>query len=470
MYFAPLIRQDIGCAAYLIGSTDAGEAAVIDPRIDMVSELVDLAMREGFHIRYIIETHNHADHVSGHHQLAERTGAVIAVHELAGVAYPHQSLRDGDVLTLGEVHLRVIHTPGHRPEHIAIAAIDTSCSSDPWLVMTGDSLFIGDVARPDLAVPGAEGAQALFYSLHQRLLTLPDGTLVYPAHVAGSLCGRVTNRMTGTSIGFERRANPALAIASEQDFVRYMTESLPERPPNLARIVELNRSAEPINISSLAPLTPAAVRQLQVEGAQVLDIRAQEAFTAGHIPGALAIALNGGQFQNRVGSVLSPEQALILVAASDEEAQRGALAIAVIGYTAIAGYLAGGMPRWQQEGYAAESLPQIAPQELAALLSGEAPPQVVDVREPDEWTEAHLEGALHIPLSRLTTHLHRLDPQSQMVMMCQAGARSAIAASLLRARGFSDVRNATGGINAWKQANLPVASERALAASAHSLQ
>lgn len=467
MYFAPLIRQDIGCAAYLIGSTDAGEAAVIDPRIDMVNELLDLAMREGLHIRYIIETHTHADHVSGHHQLAERTGAAIAVHELADVAYPHQSLSDGDVLTLGEVHLCVIHTPGHRPEHIAVAAIDTSCSRDPWLVMTGDSLFIGDVARPDLAVPGAEGAQALFYSLHQRLLTLPEGTLVYPSHVAGSLCGRVTNRMTGTSIGFERRSNPALAIASEQDFVRYMMESLPERPPNLARIVELNKSAEPLNISALAPLTPAAVRQVQAEGAQVLDIRLQEAFTAGHIPDAVSIALNGGQFQNRVGSVLSPEQALILVAASDEEARRGVLALSVIGYTTIAGYLAGGMPRWQQEGYVDVPLLQIAPQELAALLISEAPPLVVDVREPNEWAEGHLEGALHIPLSRLAAHIHRLDPHGQIVTMCQAGARSTIGASLLRANGFSNVLNATGGINAWRQANLPIVKELELATSTH---
>jgi rhodanese-related sulfurtransferase/glyoxylase-like metal-dependent hydrolase (beta-lactamase superfamily II) len=467
MYFAPLIRQDIGCAAYLIGSTDAGEAAVIDPRIDMVNELIDLAMREGLHIRCIIETHNHADHVSGHHQLAERTGAVIAVHELADVTYPHQSLRDGDVLALGEVHLRVIHTPGHRPEHIAIAAIDTTCSSDPWLVMTGDSLFIGDVARPDLAVPGAEGAQALFYSLHQRLLTLPEGTLVYPSHVAGSMCGRVTNRMTGTSIGFERRSNPALAIASEQDFVRYMTESLPERPPNLGRIVALNKSAEPPNISTPAPLSPAAVQQLQSEGARVLDIRLQEAFTAGHIPGAISIALNGGQFQNRVGALLSPEQALILVAASDEEARRGAVSIAVIGYTNVAGYLAGGMQRWKQEGYAEVPLPQIAPQELAALLKSEAPPLVVDVREPNEWAEGHLEGALHVPLARLAANIHWLDPHSQIVMMCQAGARSTIGASLLRANGFSNVRNATGGINAWRQANLPIVKELALATSTH---
>jgi hydroxyacylglutathione hydrolase len=466
MYFAPLVRRDIGCAAYLIGSTDAGEAAVIDPRIDMVNELIDLAMCEGLHIRYIIETHNHADHVSGHHQLAERTGAVIAVHELADVAYPHQSLKDGDVLTLGEVQLRVIHTPGHRPEHIAVAAIDTTCSGDPWLVLTGDSLFIGDVARPDLAVPGAEGAQALFYSLHQRLLTLPDGTLAYPSHVAGSLCGRVTNRMTGTSIGFERRCNPALAIASEQDFVRYMTESLPERPPNLARIVELNKSAESVNVSAPAPLTPAAVQQLQAAGAQVLDICLQEAFTASHIPGAISIALNGGQFQNRVGALLSPEQALILVAASDEEARRGALAIAVIGYTNVTGYLAGGMQRWKEEGYAEAPLPQIAPQELAALLKSENPPLVVDVREPDEWAEGHLEGALHIPLGQLTANIHRLDPHGQMVMMCQAGARSTIGASILRAHGFSNVCNATGGINAWRQANLPVVSELALTASA----
>jgi hydroxyacylglutathione hydrolase len=462
MYFAQITRQDIGCAAYLAGSTDAGEAAVIDPRIDMVDELIDLATREGLRIRFILETHNHADHVSGHHQLAARTGAVIAVHELAGAAYPHQPLHDGDILALGEVRLRIIHTPGHRPEHISIAAIDTSRSNDPWLVLTGDSLFIGDVARPDLAIPGVEGAEALFHSLHQQLLTLPEGTMAYPAHVSGSLCGRVSNRMTGTTIGFERRFNPALVIASQADFVRYMTESLPERPPNMARIVELNKGAEPPLVARAAPLTPEEVRQRQGEGALVLDIRSDHTFVSGHIPGAISVPLDGGQFQNRVGLLIPPEQRLILVADSDEQAADAALALSVIGYTSIAGYLAGGIECWKQVGYAEVPLASITVQQLREMQMNKASLQVLDVREPSEWNEEHLEGALHIPFYRLAANANLLDRERPIAVICGGGTRSIIASSVLHTQHITQVLNVTGGMDAWKAAHLPTVTEHML--------
>ncbi|MBX6343299.1 MAG: MBL fold metallo-hydrolase, partial [Thermomicrobiaceae bacterium] len=301
MFFQQIVRSDIGCAAYLIGSTERGEAAVVDPRLDMVEEVLALADREGLRVRYVIETHNHADHVSGHHALAERTGATIATHALAGAAYPHRALQDGDEIALGEVRLRVIHTPGHRPEHIALAVIDDARGPDPWLVLSGDSLFVGDVARPDLAVDGREGAVALYHSLHDRLLALPDGTLVYPGHVSGSLCGRVTSRMSGTTIGFERRFNPALTIASVEEFVRYMNESLPQRPPNMARIVEVNRGAAPLAPASPRPIGVEDVLRWRDDGAWLLDVRPVDAFAAGHLPGSIAVPLGGSQFQNRVG-------------------------------------------------------------------------------------------------------------------------------------------------------------------------
>src|SRR5215813_389196 len=299
MYFEQILRPDIGCAAYLVGSNEAGEVAAVDPRIDMVDELLALAKREKLRIRYVIETHNHADHVSGHHELARRTGATIAIHEAAGVAYPHLALHDGYELALGEVRLRILHTPGHRPEHIAVAAVDTARGEEPCLVLTVDSLLIGDVARPDLAVSGQQGAEALFASMHEKLLALPDGTLAYPAHVSGSLCGRVTNRMTGTTVGFERRHNPALDIAAEDDFVRYMTESLPERPPNMGRIVALNMADEADETSETSPplaLSPQEVQQLRARGALVLDTRSAADFAAGHISGAITVQLNGSQF------------------------------------------------------------------------------------------------------------------------------------------------------------------------------
>lgn len=454
MYLEQIVRRDIGCAAYVVGSTDEGEAAVVDPRLDMVDEILALLAREELRLRYIVETHSHADHVSGHHQLAAATGAIIAVHELTGAAYPHLPLHDGDELALGEVRLRVVHTPGHRPEHIALALVDTSRGDLPWAVLTGDSLFIGDVARPDLAVDGQDGARALYDSLHQRLLGLPDGTLVYPGHVAGSLCGRVNNRMTGTSIGFERGCNPALAIADRTAFIAYMNESLPERPPNLARIVELNRGAAPPAVATPPALDAARARSLIDTDALLLDVRAPEAFGAGHVPGALTVWLDGTQFQNRVGLVIPAETPLVLVTARDADAARVAAALSVIGYDRVAGYLAGGMHAWRAAGEPTATLPSVSPEALAADRAGVL---VLDVRERSEWDEGHVPGAVHLPFYRLDRPLAGLAPDAPVAVICAGGQRSMVAASILRARGFRDVRNVTGGIEAWEAAGLPLA-------------
>ena len=453
MYFEQIVRRDIGCAAYLVGSTDEGEAAVVDPRLDMVDEILDVLAREGLRLRYVIETHNHADHVSGHHQLAEATRAVIAVHELTNAAYPHLPLHDGDELALGEVRLRVLHTPGHRPEHIALALLDDTRGDLPWVVLTGDSLFIGDVARPDLAVDGRDGAEALFHSLHEQLLRLPDGTLVYPGHVAGSLCGRVNNRMTGTSIGFERCCNPALAITDQTAFVEYMNESLPERPPNLARIVELNRGATPPTVASPPALDAEQARALLDTDALLLDVRSPEEFGAGHVPGALTVWLDGSQFQNRVGLVVPAETPLVLLAAHDDDATRAATALSVIGYSRVAGYLAGGLDAWRALGGPTATLPSIDPAVLAATLDDTL---VLDVRERSEWDEGHLPGAVHLPFYRLDRVVPGLEPDAPVAIICAGGQRSMVAASILRARGFRDVRNVIGGIDAWEAAGLPL--------------
>src|SRR5215472_7782778 len=242
MYFKQIVKEDLGCASYIIGCMEEGVCAVIDPRLDMVDDILELAAAKEMYVAAVIETHNHADHISGHGEIARRTGAPIYVHEQAGAAYPHKSLKDGDELRFGVAKLRVIHTPGHRPEHIALTVSDTSRSDDPWLVLTGDSLFIGDVARPDLVVPGEEGASVLYDSIFNRLLTLEDSVEVYPAHVAGSLCGRGMSAKTSSTIGFERKHNPAATPRTRPVFIADLTDNLPPRPPNMRIIVERNRS------------------------------------------------------------------------------------------------------------------------------------------------------------------------------------------------------------------------------------
>jgi rhodanese-related sulfurtransferase/glyoxylase-like metal-dependent hydrolase (beta-lactamase superfamily II) len=454
VYFKQFVRTDIGCASYLIASM-GGAAAVVDPRLDMVEEILAEAAREGLTIRTVVETHTHADHVSGHHAIARRTGATVAIHADAGVAYPHQPLRHGDEIVLDEVRLRVIHTPGHRPEHIALAVIDRSRGDEPWLVLTGDSLFVGDAARPDLAIPGVEGARGLYHSLHERLLTLPDGTLVYPAHVSGSLCGRVTSRMTESTIGYERRFNPALQL-DEEEFVRFTTEGLPERPPNLFRIVALNKAASPLGWQPPQPLTPAEVAERAAAGAVVLDVRSPAAFSAGHLAGAIGVDLHGGQFQNRVGLVISAEDEVVLVATDDAEARRAAEALAVIGFDRVTGYLAGGVAAWRAAGFDLVALEGMSARELAERQRLDPNLLIIDVREPAEWEEGHIAGARSVPFYRVLPELDRLPADRPLAVICAGGTRSVIAASLLRARGRTNVLNVRDGMDGWRAAGLPV--------------
>jgi hydroxyacylglutathione hydrolase len=460
VFFEQIIRQDIGCASYVVGSTDAGLAAVVDPRIDMVDEILEIASREGLTIRYIIETHNHADHVSGHHRLSELTGAEIAVHREAGAEYPHIDLEDGQELALGEVRLKILHTPGHRPEHIAVAAIDSTRGDKPWLVLTGDSLFIGDVARPDLAIDGKDGATALFQSLHDKLLQLPEGTMVFPGHVAGSLCGRVNNRMTGTTIGFERTFNPALTISDQTEFVRYMNESLPERPPNMARIVRLNMADEELRPVALRQLSVDDVGTHQADGAFVLDVHSPGAFASAHIPGSINVDLDGGQFQNRVGLVFPPGARLVLVADSDQEAHRAADALLVIGFTDIDGYVTGGMKRWEQAGHDYDSTTEITVHDLRERINAAAGLTVLDVRERSEWQEGHIESSENVPFYKVGDAATTLDPEQSYAVICGSGIRSMIAASILQAHGFRSILNVEGGMEAWNSAKFPTVQNK----------
>ncbi|HYX50093.1 MAG TPA: MBL fold metallo-hydrolase, partial [Ktedonobacteraceae bacterium] len=361
MYFKQLVKEDLGCASYIVGCTSASTCAIIDPRLDMVEDILELTAAKGLKVKAIIETHNHADHVSGHGELSRRRGAEIYVHEQAAVQYPHKTLKDGDELQFGVARLRVIHTPGHRPEHIALAVSDTSRSTDPWLVLTGDSLFIGDIARPDLAVPGEEGASALYDSIFNRLLTLDDGVEVYPAHVAGSLCGRGMSSKTSSTIGFERKHNTAAAPRSRIVFIHDMNENLPQRPPNMFKIVELNRGDFEHMEAPLypRPLDAFAFQREMENGAQVIDTRSPHAFGEGHIPGVIHVYLRGSSFATRVGFVVSPETRLLLVLKNESELRDATEQLSVVGFDQVIGFLDGGVSAWQDANLPMQPLDQI---------------------------------------------------------------------------------------------------------------
>src|SRR6188508_16094 len=309
MIFAQFVDDALGCASYLVGDPGTGKAVVVDPAF-AIEQYLEEAERRDMRIVRVLETHTHADHVSGHGRLALEHGVPVSVHPAAQAEYPHEAMEDGDELVLGEIVLRCIHTPGHRPEHCCLAVSDRTRGDDAWIVLTGDSLFVGDAARPDLAVEAREGAEGLFHSL-RRLVELGDGVEVYPGHVAGSLCGKAMSSKASTTVGFERRFNPALAFDDVALFVAESAAISTPRPPNMERIVELNRGPfvgarpEPPEL----PLPP--------EGAQVLDVRPFDAFAAGHFPGALSVPVSGTRFSTKAAFVLDAERPLV-VAASDE--------------------------------------------------------------------------------------------------------------------------------------------------------
>jgi hydroxyacylglutathione hydrolase len=450
VFFEQLYLGCLAQASYLIGSR--GEAAVVDPRRD-VEEYLERAAREGLAVRYVIETHLHADFVSGHRELAERTGATIVFGEKAHAGFPHRAVRDGDEIRLGAVVLRFLETPGHTPESICVVVTDTEASPDPQLVLTGDTLFIGDVGRPDLA--GASGQSApqmasqLYDSLHGKLLRLPDAVLVYPAHGAGSLCGRNISSQTWSTIGEQRRTNYALQPMPKERFAHMVTVDLPEVPQYFSRDVEINREgAPPLDGRAPAPLSPEAVRERVAEGAALLDVRGAAAFGAGHLPGSLNVGL-GGQFASWAGTLVPADRPLVIVAEDESGAREAVVRLARVGLENVAGRLDGGVAAWHGAGLPVSALPQIPVDELRARLAEPSAPQVVDVRRRSEWEAGHVPGARHLPLDRLEGEAGSLDPSRATALICAGGYRSSAAASLLARRGFRELLNVVGGTAAW---------------------
>jgi glyoxylase-like metal-dependent hydrolase (beta-lactamase superfamily II)/rhodanese-related sulfurtransferase len=445
MILEQVLTRDLGCAAYVVGCDHVHEAVVVDPPLH-VGPVLEVCRRHGLRVVGVIETHTHADHVAGHGVLARETGAWIAAHPLGGPGYPFRPIADGDRIVVGQVALDVIHTPGHRPEHCAIAVSDLERGDEPWVLLTGDSLFVGDVARPDLAVGGREGAEVLYRTLHTRLAGLGDGVEVFPGHVAGSLCGRGMSARTSTTLGFERHRNPMLAKMSSHEFVRRANENLAQKPPTMTRIVGLNRGP-------LVEREPEA-RTLDAlpADAQLLDVRPAADVATGHVPGAIGIPVAVSGFANRAGFVLDPEREVIVLAASEHERADAVRLLGAVGFGRIAVFT-GALPG------PLESFTPIAAEELddPAL-------QVLDVRERDEQLET-VPGALLVPYRELAgADLSALDPARPVVPVCASGARAAVAATLLARRGFSDVRPVLeGGIPAYL---LSAAGSRATPAAA----
>ena len=454
MLFRQIVNEDLGCASYLVGDPKAGVAAVIDPQWD-IEPYLHLSRIHGVRIEHILETHNHADHVSGHGRLARATGATIHVNELAGVEYPHEAFGDGWTLTLGTAQIEAVHTPGHRPEHTSFLLRDGRRGDRPWALLSGDSLFVGDVARPDLAVKPREGASEIYRSLHERLMTLDDPVEVWPGPLGGSLCGSSgLEHKTSSPIGFERAQNRARGVANADEFVADAIASIGSKPPNVERIVGLNRGPLLEQLGNPSPLSPRAVEIAIAEGAVLVDARTNEQFDEAHIPGAISASAYETGFATKVGRVVPGDGELIVVAASDGYELDAAEQLASVGLP-VRGYLQGGMTAWRSEGRPVSRIEMIDPAALAERLGSEDAGDgivVLDVRDADEFEEGHIPGAVHIPFGDLPERSGELPRDRTIAAVCSGGKRSGLAASLLQREGFEHVLHvADGGVGTWER-------------------
>jgi hydroxyacylglutathione hydrolase len=461
-------RFFLGClahASYMIASE--GIAAVIDPQRD-VDIYLEMAAGKNLKIEYIIETHLHADFVSGHRELAERTGARIYLGAGSGAEFPQIAVTDGDEIQFGQCCLRFLHTPGHTLESICILMNDRGAPNRPAAVFTGDTLFIGDVGRPDLSPAHSpqQLAEMLYRSIHEKLLALPDDTEVFPAHGAGSLCGRQMSSESSSTIGRQRKSNYALLARTSDEFVHLLTDNLTARPEYFARDADLNRrgAARLSELPPLAALTAPEVLRLQKEGAIVVDTRPAMQFAVAHVPGSIHIALTG-QFASWAARILGLDTPLIITGEDPEQVRESQIRLARVGIENVAGYLADGVAGWIQNGFALEYIPQITVQDFVELRNQEPDRiAVLDVREPGEVAGGVIENSLCIPLGKLESRLAELGREKLLVVHCKGGYRSSIATSILGRAGFRDLANLTGGFDAWKTAGLPCSIPGSVAA------
>jgi hydroxyacylglutathione hydrolase len=439
--FQQFVDDDLGCASYLIGDEEAGEAVVIDPAYAIEPYLAE-AERRHARLTRVLETHTHADHVSGHGRFALEHDLPVAIHPAAEPEYPFDPMEDGAVVEVGAVAISVLQTPGHRPEHCCLAVADRSRADDPWLVLTGDSLFIGDAARPDLAVGAREGAEQLFRSL-QHLVDLGDAVELYPGHVAGSLCGAGMSSKASSTIGFERRFNPALAFSDVAEFVNERMRVSTPRPPTMDRVVELNRGPF---LGAPEPLQPLD----SPNGAVVLDVRTEQRFVDGHVPGAVNIPVSGTSFATKAGFLLGLDERIAIHASSDDEATDAARGLRSVGFLDLGGYLV--------DPDTSERVDPVDLQELERLLA-DGNVQLLDVREKDERDEGYIPESRHLPYRQARACAEELEGRP-VVTICETGVRAAIAASALRHEGVDARPVLWMGIDDWRAQGRPLVSFR----------
>jgi glyoxylase-like metal-dependent hydrolase (beta-lactamase superfamily II)/rhodanese-related sulfurtransferase len=454
MIFQQLLNEESGCLSYLIGCTQAGQAIIVDPGRDRVAEYLGITRKKGLRITHVVETHTHADHISGARDLVAASQARIVMHGSAPVVFDHDNVRDGDALRVGDVELKMLHTPGHTPDSMSILVTDKSRGDMPWFVLTGDALFIGSVGRPDLG--GAHAAEDAFDSLTRVLMTLDDSVEVYPGHGAGSMCGKAMSGKTGSTIGFERRFNPALQFRDKGTFVEFLMQGIPPKPPSFDTIVAKNRGVMPLASSKPRPFSAREAWAAISAGACVVDLRDPATFGEGHIPGAINVWIDGPQFAERTSWFVPPGAPVLLVVPGPADLDRAAQALSRVGVDDVQGFLQWGMIDWKSEGLPLHEVPQISVHELEQWIHDGREIDVIDVREPAEWMEGHMAQAVHVPMLEAVRRREELSPDRPKAVVCAGGLRSSAVISALKRHGLTNFHNVTGGMAAWTRAGYAV--------------
>lgn len=453
MFLHQFFVRGLGHASYLVGDPDLGGAAVVDPRRD-VEAYLEMARDEGLRITDIFETHVHNDYVSGADELRRATGATVRVSALAGLTRPHEPLADGDEVRVGSLRFRAVATPGHTPDHLSFLVADLSRTDEDWLLLSGGALLVGTAARPDLLGGPEEARRAageLFATLRDRIAPLPDWIELYPTHGAGSLCGTGIGGKRWSTIGFERRHNPALGQPDADAFTRFILEDQPSVPAHWRHMRPMNQAgATPLaDLPVPRPMTGPEVAHAAGHGATIMDVRDPDLFAAGHVPGALSVGL-GDTFGTWAGAVAPIDQELVLVVDEPEHLDRAIAQLRRAGFDRITGWLQGGMEAWTGE---TATLRRVQPSEVHAERA-----TVLDVRESNEWRAGHLPGAVHIPGAQLPGRIDEV-PAGPLLVICGSGYRSAMSASVLARAGRDEIAHVVGGMDAYRSAGLPVVTD-----------